>query len=64
MFEIYRRALADLGFEIFDVPVEAFLVPNATHITNLLAGMAGGPICSPTFWRSPQSVFGTTRRWN
>ena len=39
MFEIYRRALADLGFEIFDVPVDAFLVPDATRIAGLLANL-------------------------
>jgi hypothetical protein len=39
MFEIYRGALAELGFEIFDVPVDTFLAPNATHIADLLSDL-------------------------
>jgi len=39
MFDIYRGALAGLGFEIFEVPVEAFLVPDATRIARLLADL-------------------------
>lgn len=39
MFDIYRQALEVLGFEIFDVPVDAFMVPNATRIDNLLSDL-------------------------
>ncbi len=39
MFEIYRGVLEELGFEIFDVPVDAFLVPNATRIASLLSDL-------------------------
>ena len=39
MFDIYRGALAELGFEIFDVPVDAFLVPDATRIASLLSDL-------------------------
>ena len=39
MFGIYRGALAELGFEIFDVPVDTFLAPNATHIADLLSDL-------------------------
>jgi Glycosyl transferases group 1 len=39
MSVIYRGALAELGFEIFDVPVDAFLVPDATRIAGLLADL-------------------------
>jgi hypothetical protein len=39
MFEIYRGALVELGFELFDVPVDAFVVPDATRIASLLAGL-------------------------
>ena len=39
MFDIYRSALAELGFEIFDVPVDTFLVPDATRIASLLADL-------------------------
>lgn len=35
-YEIYRRALADLGAKIFDVPVDAFLPPDAGRIANLI----------------------------
>ena len=39
MFDIYRAALADLGFDIFDVPVEAFFPPNPVRIASLLSGL-------------------------
>jgi hypothetical protein len=39
MFDIYRAALEELGFEIFDVPVDAFVVPDATRIAGLLADL-------------------------
>ncbi len=39
MFDIYRAALADLGFAIFDVPVEAFFRPNPSRIASLLSGL-------------------------
>ena len=39
MFDIYRQALEELGFEIFDVPVDVFMVPNPTRIANLLSDL-------------------------
>lgn len=39
MFDTYRGALVELGFEIFDVPVDTFLVPDATHMANLVADL-------------------------
>ncbi|MBZ5676854.1 MAG: glycosyltransferase [Acidobacteriia bacterium] len=39
MFYIYREALVQLGFEIFDVPVDTFLVPDATRIANLVSDL-------------------------
>jgi hypothetical protein len=39
MFDIYRRSLAELGFEIFDVPVDAFVVPDATRIARLVSDL-------------------------
>jgi len=39
MFDIYREALVQLGFEIFDVPVETFLVPDVARIVNLVADL-------------------------
>ena len=38
-FDIYRGALAELGFEIFDVPVDAFQVPDAARIGRLLSNL-------------------------
>src|SRR5437879_10466855 len=37
LFDLYRQALADLGLEIFDVPVGAFLPPDAVRISALLS---------------------------
>jgi hypothetical protein len=39
MFDIYRDALGELGFEIFDVPVDAFLLPDAARIANLISDL-------------------------
>ena len=39
MFDLYRAALAELGFEIFDVPVATFLSPDVTRVANLLADL-------------------------
>jgi hypothetical protein len=39
MFDIYREGLASLGFDIFDVPVDAFLLPDAARIASLLSDL-------------------------
>jgi|GEM_PF-1623136 len=39
MFEIYRGALVELGFEIFNVPVAAFIPPDVTRISGLLSDL-------------------------
>jgi hypothetical protein len=39
MFDIYREGLAELGFDIFDVPVDAFLVPDADRIAGILSDL-------------------------
>ncbi len=39
MFHLYREALVELGFEIFDVPVEAFFPPDRRRIGQLRADL-------------------------
>jgi hypothetical protein len=37
LFDLYRQALLDLGLTVFEVPVDAFLPPDAVRISTLLA---------------------------
>ncbi|MBS1856598.1 MAG: glycosyltransferase family 1 protein [Acidobacteria bacterium] len=39
LFHSYRRALCDLGLEVFPVPLSAFLPPDAARIDALTAGL-------------------------
>jgi hypothetical protein len=39
MFAVYREALVELGFEIFDVPVEPFLGSDDARILNLISDL-------------------------
>ena len=36
MYEAYRRALIELGVEVFDVPIEALLPPDHGALTGLI----------------------------
>jgi len=39
LFDLYREALVDLGIAVFDVPVDAFLSPDAARISTLLSDL-------------------------
>ena len=39
LFDIYRQGLVDLGLTVFDVPVDAFLPPDAVRIAALLSDL-------------------------
>jgi hypothetical protein len=49
LFSRYRQALLDLGITLFDVPLEAFLIPDAGRIPDVIDGLR-------TF--RPQCAFG------
>jgi hypothetical protein len=50
IFDLYRQGLVDLGLAVFDVPVDAFLPPDATRISRLLSDLrAFKPQCALGF---------------